>query len=97
MISYYTLPFGRDSSVSIATASGWTVWGSNSGGGGVFRTRPDRPWGSPSPLSNGYRVFIGGISGRGVALSTHPHLVPRVRKSRAILLLPSGLSWSVLD
>jgi len=25
----------------------------------IFRTRPDRPWGPPSPLYNGYRVFPG--------------------------------------
>ena len=23
----------------------------------IFRTRPDSPWGSPSPLYNGYRIF----------------------------------------
>jgi hypothetical protein len=30
------------------------VWGE------IFRTRPDRPWGPPSLLYNGYRVFPGG-------------------------------------
>jgi len=25
-----------------------------------FAARPDRPWGPPSPLYNGYRVFSGG-------------------------------------
>jgi hypothetical protein len=39
---------------------GWTVRGSNPGGGGIFRTYPDRPWGSPSLLYNGHRVFPGG-------------------------------------
>ena len=29
-------------------------------GGGLFRQRPDRPWGSPSLLYNVYRVFPGG-------------------------------------
>jgi len=29
-------------------------------GGEIFRTCPDRPWGSPSLLYNGYRVFPGG-------------------------------------
>jgi hypothetical protein len=33
--------------------------GSNSGGGEISRTRPDRPWGPPSLLYNGYRVFTG--------------------------------------
>jgi len=29
-------------------------------GGEIFRTCPDRPWGTPSLLYNGYRVFAGG-------------------------------------
>jgi len=33
---------------------------SNPGGGEIFRTCPDRPWGPPSLLYNGYRVFPGG-------------------------------------
>jgi hypothetical protein len=38
----------------------WTVRGSNPGGGAEnFRIRPDRPWGPPSLLYNGYRVFPG--------------------------------------
>ena len=40
-------------------ATGWTVRGSNPGGGKIFRTCPDRPWGPPSLLYNGYRVFPG--------------------------------------
>jgi hypothetical protein len=41
-------------------ATGWTVRGSNPGGGEIFRTRPDRPWDPPSLLYNGHRVFPGG-------------------------------------
>jgi hypothetical protein len=41
-------------------ATGWTVRGSNPGGGEIFRTYPDRPWGPPILLYNGYRVFPGG-------------------------------------
>jgi hypothetical protein len=40
--------------------TGWTVRGSNPGGGEIFRTCPDRPWGPPNLLYNGYRVFPGG-------------------------------------
>ena len=36
------------------------VQGSNPGGGEIFCTCPDRPWGPPSLLYNGYRVFPGG-------------------------------------
>jgi hypothetical protein len=41
-------------------ATGWTVRGSNSGGGEIFRTCPGRPWGPPRLLYHGYRVFPGG-------------------------------------
>ena len=41
-------------------ATGWTVRASNAGGGEIFRTGPDRPWGPPGLLYNGYRVFPGG-------------------------------------
>ena len=52
---------GRDSSVGIATRYGLDgPEGSNPGGGDIFRTRPDRPWGPPNLLYNGYRVFPGG-------------------------------------
>jgi len=40
-------------------ATGWTVRGSNPGGGQILRSCPDRPWGPPSLLCNGYRVFPG--------------------------------------
>jgi hypothetical protein len=41
-------------------ATAWTVQGSNPGGGEIFHTCPDRPWGPLSLLYNGYRVFPGG-------------------------------------
>jgi hypothetical protein len=31
----------------------------NPGGGEIFRTRPDRPWGPPNLLYNEYRVHPG--------------------------------------
>ena len=40
-------------------ATGWTVRGSKPGGA-RFSARPDLPWGPPSLLYNGYRVFPGG-------------------------------------
>jgi len=51
-------------------ATGWTVRGSNPGGDGIFRTRPDRPLGLTSLLYNGYRVIPGGQAPG--ALTTHP-------------------------
>ena len=49
------LKVGRDSVVGIAIrwlATGWTVRGSNQGGGEIFRTRPDQPWGPPNIPEN---------------------------------------------
>jgi hypothetical protein len=52
---------GRDSSVGIATRYGLDGPGIESlWGGEIFRILPDRPWGPPSLLYNGYRVFTGG-------------------------------------
>jgi hypothetical protein len=62
-------------------------WGSR------FSSRPDRSWGPPSLLQNGYRVFPGGIKcGRGVLLTTHHNLVPRSWKSRAV---PLPTLWAI--
>jgi hypothetical protein len=57
--------------------TGWMVRGSNPVLGKLFRTCPDLPWGPPSLLYNGYRVFPGVESGRGVTLTPHPLLVLR--------------------
>ena len=58
-----------------------------------FSARPDRPWGLPSLLYNGYRIFPGSRDGRGVGLSPHPNLVPKVlEKSTAIPLLTLRVS-----
>jgi len=54
----YTVTYvGRDSTVGTATRFGPGI---ECGGGKIFRTRPDRPWGPPSLLYNAYRVFPGG-------------------------------------
>jgi hypothetical protein len=75
-------------------ATSWTVRGSNPGGGEIFRTRPDRPWGPPSLLYNGYRVSFPGVkrSRRGV---NHPPSSSAEVKERVELYLysPSGPSW----
>ena len=51
---------GRVAKLVQRLATGLTVWESNLGGGEIFPTCPDRPWGPPSLLYNGYRVFPGG-------------------------------------
>jgi hypothetical protein len=52
--------FGVGRVAQSVLVTSWTVRGSNPGGGELFRTCPDRPWGPPSLLYNGYRVFSGG-------------------------------------
>jgi hypothetical protein len=56
----YTYYSGPGSSVGIVTDYGLDGPGIESGGGEIFRTRPDRSLGPPSLLYNGYRVFPGG-------------------------------------
>jgi hypothetical protein len=68
------------------------VRGSNPGGGEIFRTCPDRPWGPTSLLYNGYRVFPGGKEKLGRDADPSPLLVPWSWKGRAIPLLPL---WAV--
>jgi len=52
---------GPGSVVGIATGYGLDGPGIESRWGGeIFRTCPDRPWGPPNVLYNGYRVFPGG-------------------------------------
>ena len=70
---------GRDSSVDIATRYGLTAWGSNPGVGEIFRIRPNRSWGPPSLLYNGYQVFPG-VKGPGRGINHPPHLAPRLRE-----------------
>jgi hypothetical protein len=67
---------GPGSSVGIATGYGLDGPGIDCWWGEIFRTCPDRPWGPPSLLYNGYRVFPGVKRGQGVTLTPHPLLVP---------------------
>ena len=83
---------GPDSVVGIATGYGLDGPGSNPGGSEIFRTSTDRPWGPPSLLYNGYRVFPGGKMRRGSDADPSKLLVPWSRKSTA---LPLPLVWAV--
>ena len=62
------------------------VWGE------IFRTCPDRPWGQPSFLYNGYRVSFPGVKrpGRGV---DHPPPSSAEVKERVELYFDSPL-WT---
>ena len=64
--------YGPVSLVGIATDYGLDGPGSNRGGDEIFRTYPDRPWGPPSLLKNGYRFFPGGKVRPGRAADHSP-------------------------
>jgi len=78
---------GPGSSVGIAIRYGLDGPGSNPGGDEIFRTCPDRPWGPPSLLYNGYRVFPEGKKRPGRDADPSLLLVPWSRRSRATPLL----------
>ena len=68
---YYTYIVGRVAQSLERLTTGWTVrdrvpaWTR-------FSARADRPWGLPSPLYNGYRVFPGGKVRPGRAADHSP-------------------------
>jgi hypothetical protein len=69
---------GPGSSVGIAIGYGLDGPGIESRlGGEIFRTCLDRPWGPPSLLYNGYRVFPGGRKRPGRDADPSLPLVPR--------------------
>ena len=77
---------GRDNVVGIATRYG--LDGSNPGGSEIFRTRPDRSWGTPSLLYNGWRLTIQGVKRPGRGVDHPPHLAPRLKKEKSYTYTP---------
>ena len=77
-------------------ATGWAVRGSNPGGGEIFRTRPDRPWGPTSLLYNGYRVFPGVKAAGAWRWPPTPTSAEVKERVELYLYSPSGSPWPVL-
>jgi hypothetical protein len=71
---------GRVASRYSDWATGWTVRGSKPGVGEILRTCPDRPWGPPSLLYNGRRVFPGGKERPGRDIDPSPPSSAVVKK-----------------
>ena len=61
-----------------------------------FCTRPDRPWGPPSLLCNGYRVFPGGKAAGSWCWPPTSSSAEVKERVELYLFSPSGLSWPVL-
>jgi len=69
-------------------ATGWTVRGSNPGGFEFFHMCLDRPWGPPSLLYNGYRVFPGCKEGPGRDADPSPPSSAVVMKEYSYTSIP---------
>ena len=85
--------WGRDSSVGIATRYGLDGPGIESRWWGeIFRTGPDRPWGPPSLLYIGYRVFTGGKAAGAWHWPPTPLSAEFKERVQLYLYSPSGSS-----
>jgi len=76
---------------------GWRVPRSNPGGGEIFRTHPEWPWGPTCLLYNGYCVFPMQVKRQGHGVD-HPPLFSAEVKERVELYLysTSGPLWPVI-
>jgi len=66
---------------------GWTVWGSNLGGGKIFRTHLDLPWGPPSLLYNEYWVSFLGVKQLGCSIEHPPHSSAEIKERLGLYFL----------
>jgi len=94
--TYIYIYIEEETQISRATRFGLTVRGSNTGGGDIFRTRPERPWVPPSILYSGYRV-IPGYKEAGVWRLISTTSSAEVQEgAKLYFYVPSGLSWPVI-
>jgi hypothetical protein len=96
---YLLLPSKRGTAIAQSVqrlAKGWTVRGSNPGGGEIFRTCPNRPWGPPSLLCNEFRVLPGCKTAEAWRWPPSPSSAEVKERVELYLYSPSGSSWPIL-
>ena len=80
---------GQDSLVSISTRYGLDGPGTESWWRKDFGTRPERSWGSHSPLCDGYRVIPSGKAAGTWSSITTQNLGLRLKKGYSYIPTPS--------
>jgi len=77
---------------------GWTVQGSNAGGGKIFCSHPDQPWSPPSLLyNNEYKVSLPGAKQPTHGINHPPPSSAEVNKRvQMYFYLSSRFSWPVV-
>jgi hypothetical protein len=73
-----------------------TVRWSNPAGCKIFRTRPDRSWGPPSLLYNGYRGSSSGVKRPGCCINHPPPSSVEVKERVELYFYSSVPSWQVV-
>ena len=69
-------------------ATGWTVRGSNPGGGEIFPTSPDWPWDPCSLLCTMGTGFFAGVNRPKRVVNHTPHVTPRLKKEQSFSSTP---------
>jgi hypothetical protein len=88
-ITWRQVVVGRDSSVGIATRYGLDGSGDRfTMGARFFAAVQTGPGAHPASYTMGTGSLPRGYSGRGVELTTHPHLVPRLKKEYSYTCTP---------
>ena len=90
---YTTCLTGRDSEIRIAACYGLGGAGIGSRWARNFALFQTGPGAHPASCTVGAESLFQRQSGRGVALTSHPHVAPKLKKEKSYAIMPSGSSW----